>query len=345
MTDKNTVQSDEIDLVEVFTTLYKRKLLIILTTIIVACLGIAYTFIATPWYKAEATIEIGSYNDAKTSKKKYLEKGKNIEKLLNVRYIDVFKNIKGRDSKISSISSSKGAEQFILISAMGKSNKLAIKEVKTLISNLRLQHKSIIDEIISNKQSALDDLDLDILNINNNTVIGIKANINYITKTKIPSLNKKIIATKQELDEAKIQLEKAINNLTNNNASLAALRLTQIQALQSKISLNEIKIINFNSSKELIVSVSLPKLKRNLDKINKIDIPKIDEQRKLIYLSMQSHNYRNTDIIGDIITRKSPAKPRRLIISFISIILGGVLGIFLALFLEFIKTIKQRSKP
>jgi len=336
--------NDVIDIRELFAILAKRKKLIWSVTAIITLLALIYAFFATPWWQVNATLEIGKYIDNETGKENYLEDGAGVAERLKVQYIDIYKHTNGRDAKIDSITISKKNPQFISISALGKSNNLALTEIRKVINTLQNRHQKIINEIIAKKRSKLDGIDREILQIKQYKMTDILDKITYLKRVKLPALDQKIATVKTDIETSKHQKDEALKNLTslNNDAALAALRLAQIQGLEYKISENEMQLINLNSEKQQIITTTLPNLKRQLEELKNISLTKLLEERKLIKLSMQPHNYHNTAVVGNIITQEHPVKPKKVLIVIIAFITGLMLSVFLAFFLEFLQEIKRK---
>jgi LPS O-antigen subunit length determinant protein (WzzB/FepE family) len=290
-------------------------------------------------------MEIGKYTDSKTGKENYLEDGAGVAERLKVQYIDIYKHTGGRDAKIESITPSKKNPQFITVTALGKNNDLALSEIQKVIKDLQGKHHKIIEEIIAKKQSKLDGIERDIFQIKQYKMTDITDKINYLKKVKLPALDQKIATVKADLKNSKQQKEEALKNLTslNNDAALAALRLAQIQGLEYKISTNKMQLINLNSEKQQVLTTTLPELTRQLDELKNIDLSKLQEEHKLTKLSMQAHNYHNTQVIGSIITQENPVKPKKKLIVIVAFITGLMLSIFLAFFLEFMQGLKREE--
>ena len=66
--EENLIKDDEIDLVELFKTLFDYKFKIIGLTFCFMFLGVAYSFMATKWFKTTAIVEVGhTFNNNKKS--------------------------------------------------------------------------------------------------------------------------------------------------------------------------------------------------------------------------------------------------------------------------------------
>ena len=340
------IAEDKIDIRELFAILKRRQKLIWSIIVLFTLSAVVYALTVTAWYQANATLEIGKYTDNETGQEIYLEKGTGVSERLKVQYIDIYEHVKDRDSEIESIRSSKKNPQFISISALGKDNQLTLSEIQKVIDNLQNRHQKIIDEIIAKKQSELDGIDREIFQIKQHKMVNITEKIDYTKKVELPAIDKKIATVESDLKKSIKQKEEAVKNLSslNNEASLAALRLAQIQGLEYKISENEMKLINLNTEKQKALSTTLPDLARELEQLKKIDLIELQEKRKLTTLTMQPHNYHNTEVVGNIITQDKPIKPKKKLIVIVAFITGLMLSVFLAFFLEFLRGMKEEEK-
>ena len=345
-TNEHKLQEDEIDLRELFYTLKKRKTIILLVTALFTILSIAYVLVATPWWEATATIEIGQKEQDKSGKVIYIEDGVGVSERLNVKYIDIVKNIKDRDSLIKSISSSKKTPQFISITALAKDNKLALKEIHKVVDKLLLQHGKIIEEVTAKKKAELDEIDREIYQLKNGEMTNIEDSIDYMTKVQVPSIDKTIASIESNLEKSKIQRDDALKNLISirNEPSLSALRMAQIQNLEYEISNNEIKLIELHRKKDELTKTKLPTKERELLKVQKVELVLLQDKRNLVLLSMESNSYYNSAIVGNIVTQDRPIKPKSKLIVTVAFITGLMFSIFLVFFLEFIQNMKKQKE-
>jgi len=345
--EQNTqyIEEDKIDLRELFSVLKKRRKLIWITSAIFTLLALTYVLVSTPWWQANTTIEIGNYVDTKTGKTIYLENGVSVAKRLNVKYIDIYQYVKDRNSTIESISVSKKNVHYIGIIALAKNNHLAINEISLLIDKLQDKHHKIIDEIIANKQSLLNGIDRSIYQIEKYTMKNIIEKINYIQTIELSAIEQKIFTIAKDIKSLTKQRENAFKNLSSlqNEASLTALRLAQIQNLEYQISENTLKIIDLEQLKQKKVSTILPELQREVEQLKTIKLETLKAKRKLITLSMQTHNYHNTEVVGKIITQEKPIKPKKALIVIVAFITGLMFSVFLVFFLEFLQGVKKEE--
>ena len=68
-----------------------------------------------------------------------------------------------------------------------------------------------------------------------------------------------------------------------------------------------------------------------------INVNSLEEKKLLISSLMLPHNYKNTQIVGDIITNNNPVKPKKKLIVIISFVTSLTISIFLVLFFEFMR--------
>ena len=94
--------------------------------------------------------------------------------------------------------------------------------------------------------------------------------------------------------------------------------------------ISELTVKNFEleEKKDLLLTTSLYKL---------------EENKKIIELSLLPHNYKNTQIVGEIMTNDFPAKPKKSLIVAVAFVTGFILSIFLVFVIQFIQGTKKES--
>lgn len=325
---------DKISLNELFFILKKRFFFITKTTGIFVILSILYLFIATPWWEVSATLEIGKYStDNGKGEFKYLEGGTTLSERLKIKYIDIYKYTKNCDSKIESIIFSKENPQFITIVARGKSNELALKQLNTLLDEVKLKHKKILESIMIIKESEIKDINRTIYSLTNYQIKNIKENIIFIENLELPTLDQKISSLSSELDRTMSQQKSATSNLSaiENDSSLSALRLAEIQGLEYRISSNKLNLIDLKKEKENMIKSRLPELKREIERLNRVELVKLNETLNLLQSSMKNNNYIDTQIIGNVLKQDKPIKPNSLLILILALFTGTIVSIFIVL--------------
>lgn len=294
MKENEIYKDDEIDLVELFATLWNGKIKIIVITVVFLVVGILYTLIATSWYKASALVEVGYYNINENGviKSIMLEEPKNIIEKLKTRYIDLLKDVEGKDVDVKSVNEIKNNNKFFSIEVLGKSNEKAVKMIDEMIQSVSDEHKKIIDGYISSQKVKLANIDRQINFLQNNQIVEVQSQIDNVKQIIIPKLDKQIKYTqettipfaKQDLKniddiilkniEEKIKLENdnlkkyttELNTIKSNNAK-------QNTNLEFTINLNQLitsaksNLIELEKNKNSIITITRPQIQARIDEL------------------------------------------------------------------------------
>ena len=141
--NQKIIQEDQIDLRELFLTIWRKKVFIVLLTFIVTILASIYAFMKTPIYEVKAVIEVGSFNSNSNSNSNYIENPLNLIKKLLILNKE---NIKGiQDSNIENITLVKSTPNLIELSATSASNENGIKLLNKIVADVKEEHLSKID--------------------------------------------------------------------------------------------------------------------------------------------------------------------------------------------------------
>ena len=143
MTNNNTnindnVSEDEIDLKELFITLWNKKIFISVFTTVITILAIYFAFSKTPVFEVKAILEIGSIHN-NNNNRTLLENTSSIINKINIIY-----NInasKDNGSKLHSIKLLKGTKDLIEITVYSTVNVNAEKMVNEIINSIKAKHK------------------------------------------------------------------------------------------------------------------------------------------------------------------------------------------------------------
>lgn len=294
MKENEIYKDDEIDLVELFATLWNGKIKIIVITVVFLVVGILYTLIATPWYKASALAEVGYYNTNENGvvKNVMLEEPKNIIEKLKTRYIDLLKDVEGKDVDVKSVNEIKNNNKFFSIEVLGKSNEKAVKMIDEMIQSVSDEHNKIIDGYISSQKVKLVNIDRQIKFLQNNKIVEVQSQIDNVKQIIIPKLDKQIKYAqettipfaKQDLKniddiilkniEEKIKLENdnlkkyttELNTIKSNNAK-------QNTNLEFTINLNQLitsaksNLIELEKNKNSIITITRPQMQARIDEL------------------------------------------------------------------------------
>jgi LPS O-antigen subunit length determinant protein (WzzB/FepE family) len=308
------IQEDEIDLRELFRTIMDSKKLIILITSVITILAVIYAYTATPLYEAKALIEIGNYkvnnNNNSTNNKILLNKPAQLSKKLNVIFIDIHKNDKDKKSEVISILVPKESKEFLEIKALAISNELAIKEINLVLSHIQEKDKIILLDVKNRRELKINNINSQISNIQEKQVQLFDKNI----KLQI----EKLVKFKEQLNDIK----QNIKWIQKKQPVLAALQLMGKSDLTRSILTLEMNIIELQNRKEEVTTM----------KINSLI-----EKRNLLQSMLLPYNYKNSKIIGKILTNDYSIKPKKKLIVIVAFITGLILSIFLVFFLAFLR--------
>ena len=159
MQQEKIYTEDEIDLRELFTIIWKKKIVIIIFSLFITiCAGI-YVYSKTPIYEVKSIMEIGFLEN------KVIDDPAVVEQKLNIIFGVEDKNTNSNPEKgiITSIKKDKDVKNFIEIKTEAISNDIALaknKEVleltKQLYSNKIEQYKTLSNNDIVNIQREID---------------------------------------------------------------------------------------------------------------------------------------------------------------------------------------------
>ena len=314
------IQEDEIDLKELWNTLVKSKIFIIVFTSIITIIAIIWAMTRTPIYEAKTLVEIGNYKIHNTknnnNNKLSLDNSAQLAKKLNILFIDMYKNQKNSISKIDSISISKGTKNFIDITSLSISNDLASKEILKVVDYIKSKHQKILDDIKQRRELEIKNIESKISNIQNKEII--------LFQNKIKLQEKSLKEYKTQLNIINANIKK----IKKSKPTLAVLELMEKRELTTLIS---------------NLSIELMQLKNEKDNLETTAINDLEEQKGLVMSMLLPHNYKNSEIIGKIITNDYPVKPKKKLIVIVAFITGFILSIFLVFFFNFIRDNNQEK--
>ena len=310
MQENRCIQEDEIDLKELFKTIWAKKIFIVIFTLVVTILAGFYAYSKTPIYEAKALLEIGEY------KKNPVDDAVALEKKLSTIFIDMEKNLKDKTSEISNISVVKGLKNFLEIKSESTSNEEAKNEILKVLTFVQNEHEKILDDVKKQKEMELRNIDLQIDDIKSKSVALIDKKI----ENNIKNL--------KSLEEQLKQIDENLKKIDTLNPSLAALKLMEKRDITNSINTITIQNFELESKKDELLTTTLYKL---------------EESKKIIELSLLPHNYKNTQIVGEIMTNDFPVKPKKKLIVAVAFVTGFIISIFLVFLFNFIKQNANRT--
>jgi LPS O-antigen subunit length determinant protein (WzzB/FepE family) len=313
--NKRYIEEDEIDLKELIKTLWDKKLFIIIFTSVITVIAIIYSLSKTPIYETKALVEIGKYKNGNSSID--IDNASQLVEKLNVLFIDMYRNDKNREFKITSISIPKKQKTFLEIKSEAISNELAIKGINSVVSYIQKEHQNILDDVKKSRELEIKNLDAKIENIKNRDTAFLQEKID---------LQEKNI---KEYNEQLNSINKNLRDIENLNPSLAALKLMEKRDLSNFV-------LNLN--------LQLIDMKNKKDELQTMVINDLLEKRNSLESMLLPHNYKNTEIVGKIITNDYPVKPKKKLIVVVAFVTGFILSIFLVFFINFIKSFKEENQ-
>ena len=309
---------EKIDLKDLFKTIWDRRIFVLVFTAVLTILAIVYVNIKTPIYEAKALIEIGSYKSYQDGKSQFLslDDENELSKKLSTIFIDLKKNKKNKEFEITKISVSKGTKNFIEISSEAISNDLAIKTINDLVEYTKNIHIKILNDIKEKNDLEMKTINLLISNIQNDKIVNIDK--------KIELYNKNII----NLEEQMKSVIETLKNMNTLDYSITALKLMEKRDISNEIIINKSNLYDLIEQKENLTN---------------IDLNKLFERKKLLETLSSPYNFKNTEIVGNILTDDNPIKPKKALIVVVAFVTGFILSIFVVFFIQFINGIRKEN--
>ena len=299
---------DEIDLKELFSTIWEKRLFIaIFTLVITLCAGI-YVFVKTPIYEVKSIIEIGFIE------KQLIEDSSVIEQKLNVIFNVDDKNINNDPKKgiISSITQMKTVKNFIEVKIEAISNEIAIAKSREILEYTQKLYEPKIEQYKT---------------LVNNDISNIEDEIKFLKNEKMKMLTDKVESSKANLEK----YNKEINTLYKSNVNANDKISSMIVSVQ---------MVNYQNLIENAQNV-LKTSSLEIEQILKDTIPKLQQKKEIIKFKTSEQNLTNTRLVGDYITSEYPAKPKKILIIVVAFVTGFILSIFAVFFMQFVSSVRK----
>lgn len=313
-------EEDEIDLKELFKTLWVKKVFIVVFTTVVTVLAIIYALMAPKVYEANAIFKIGEYklnSNSNSNSAITIADASELTQELKILYIELFKNEKDREAKIENINLLKGQKNIFEVVALGSSNDIVKKEIEKVKIYVQDKHQKILDDVKSKRESQIEQLQ--------SQLMILKTKALPTLKDKIDRYNTNIKIYEQNFKDVQSNLKK----IKTKNPTLATIQINEQKYLADML---------------ITLRDSLEELEAKKDNIELIEIAKIEEELHTLKSLMKPHNYKNTSIIGKIMTNDYAVKPKKKLIVVVAFVTGFILSIFLVFFIEFIRSFKEEEK-
>ncbi len=363
-------QEDEIDLRELWKAIVKQKVLIVVFTSIVTIVALIWVTTKISIYEVKSTLQIGFIGE------NLIEDPSSLIKTANLVFNVENKTPRKEDfiSEVTSILVSKKLNNFVEIKTQGISNAEGLIKNKEVVAYIQNKYQGFIDQYILNSNNEVKNVQIQISNLENleikstqrqiellesQKIIEIDEKIKFYKKIKLKSLKEKI-----QLHSTKIgQYTKSVNKLYKNNNKITNSTVQAISSLQmvnyqnlilnSQNNVENLKIEIEKISHETIKN--LQKEKSNLQHdalrklIYKLEVLLPQKKAKLynkinrLKFNNSELNIQNSKVIGNYIIDDDPVEPKKGLIIAVAFVIGLMLSIFLALFLNFIKKTNYES--
>lgn len=316
MQNQRYLQDDEIDLKELFKTIWKYKIFILVFTFIVTILSIIYVTFKAPIYQATALIELGSYK-TESDQDIIIDNTDNLSKKLNTIFIDLRKNVENKDFEITKIATAKDIKNFIEISSEASSNTQAIEGLNEVIEHIKSEHSKLLDDVKEKNEFQLKNISLSIKNIEEDKLVNIEKKIELYQQNIL------------NLEEQMVSVTETLKNINKLDPAISALKLMEKRDISNAIILNKSNLYDLIEKKENLVSIEINKL--------------LDRKKILETLSFP-HNLKNSEVVGSILVNENPVKPKKSIIVVICFIIGFILSILLVFFIQIFYNIRKEER-
>jgi uncharacterized protein involved in exopolysaccharide biosynthesis len=271
-------------------------------------------------YEAKAIVKIGEYklnnnnNNNNRNNKVTIANASELTKELEVLYIDLLKNQKDRIAEIKSISLVKKQNNLFEIVANGNSNETASNELNKVIYYVQEKHQKLLDDVRELREAQMK---------------NVKNKLSLLKTKTLPALKEKISRYKNDIKMYKKNfkdIQENLKKIRNSNPTMAALQINEGGNLAKLL-------IDLRRYLEGYISEQ--------NRIEMIEISNLEKELNSLISSMKPYNYKNTEVIGNIMTNDYAIKPKKKLIVIVAFITGFILSIFLVFFLEFIKGFKE----
>jgi LPS O-antigen subunit length determinant protein (WzzB/FepE family) len=248
MQQERIYTEDEIDLRELFTIIWKRKIFIISFSLFITIGSAIYAYNKTPIYEVKSIIEIGFLEN------KPLDEPALIEQKLNVIFGVEDKNVNANPEKgiITSIKKDKDVKSFIEIKTEAISNEIALAKNKEILEFTKQLYNTKIEQFKT---------------LLNNDITNIKREIDYVNNVEIKNLFAQInILKEQEIFKIDREIENfKSQNLKNIDKEINILKTQNIDNIEKEI--NILKMQEIPTIRNDIEFLSNVKIKTLKDKI------------------------------------------------------------------------------
>ena len=289
MEQNKIIIEDEIDLKELFSIIWQKKIFIISFTIMITILSAIYVYTKIPIYEVKSIMEIGFLEN------KVVDDPAVVEQKLNIIFgvEDKNTNINPKKGIITSIKKDKDVKNFIEIKTEAISNDIALAKNKEVLELTKQLYNNKIEQFKTFSNNDIVNIQREIDYVNNVEIKNILSQINILKEQEIFKINREIENLKNQNLK---NLDKEINILKTQNIENLDKEINILKMQEMPIIKNEIEFLSNVKLKSLrdkisFNSLSLEKYMSELEILNK-NINKNDNSSALI-TSTQILNYQN----------------------------------------------------
>ena len=212
------------------------------------------------------------------------------------------------------------------ISFYSKSLNIYIKELDNINKSMEKSDSSTsmiasvqmlnYQNLITNAQNQIKDLELQIEVIQNETIPNLKYELENITTIQI-------------------------KNLENKKKNLSSVNIKDLE--NKKANILNVDIKNLQNQKLNVSNETIRKLE---DKINielQTKISQLSEEIDTLSFKKTEQNLSNTKIVGEYLVNDFPVKPKKKLIVVVALVTGFIISIFLVFLFNFIKQNANRT--
>lgn len=273
--EDNNKYLEEIDLRELFKTIWDKKFFIFIFTLVVTILAGFYAYSKTPIYEVKSHVELGYINKEKIEDIDSLEQ--KLKVIFSVENIKLEAN-SSEKGIVTSIKQLKGVKNFLEIRTEGFSNESALiknKEVLKFIQDLSVEKIKEYEKLLEN---SILDTKREIDFIQNVDIKDIKSQIDIIKEQQIKDIDRQIDILKTQ-------------NIKNIDREINLLLSQEVPTLKMHINFLSKAKIKSLEDKIGYYSKSLQKYILEIDKLNQ-NLEKTDSTLSMV-VSVQILNYQN----------------------------------------------------
>ncbi|MBB5022867.1 GNVR domain-containing protein [Desulfurispira natronophila] len=297
----------------------------------------------TPVYQARAVLEIGFYTDG--NERKLVDSAQRLSRELQTVFINIPRSQDiERDAWVDSVTTVRGDNNFIELSALGISPDSARSEVARVVDYVRTEHQESIETFLESKRSDLRQLDRRISDIEERKLASLSERLDFAKEIDLPRIEQRMERFSLEIEQFQQQLRSTRENLDaarTADPALNALTIMEIRNLEDKITDRRLRLIDEQRRRDELLKSTVPDIQRDIQRVLEVELPEQFDRRELLAATIAPHNYSNTRMVGNIMSRETPVEPKKRLIVMVAFVAGFMGSIFLVFVLEFAKSFRN----